>query len=648
VLNISIPHHWSKHLRLLWKKRLLIVADAVLLAAAFGVSYLLRYAFHIPSKEMGAFYAQVVLVPTVQTLAIAMSGAYRYIWRYIGITELKTFLVAAVAADIPFIALRLLDPGAHNWAVPLSVSGIDLVFGLAAILGARVARRMTYEYRRRRKTPGFTAHGEEAVLLIGAGRVGRSLLGDLRHNRDSKLVVRGFIDDDPGKRGMIIQGVKVVGTTEDLPWLVGELRIDHVIITMMRASRRDLRQIKEICESIPVKLKIVPTLWELAHDRVGVSEVREFDISDLLGREPVSLLGSEVQDAIAGRVVMVTGAGGSIGSELARQIAHCNPGGLLLLDRAEPALFNIKFEIARLYPQIHAIPLLVDVTSRTRLEAIFDRYRPEIVLHAAAHKHVPILESNVCDGVINNVLGTDVLGQLAGEYRAKVMVLISTDKAVRPNSILGATKRAAELVVQHLDQQYQCRYLAVRFGNVIGSAGSVIPVFREQIRSGGPITVSHPEMTRYFMTIPEAAQLVLEAMTMGEGSEIFILDMGDPVKILSLARDLISLCGLRPYEDIDIVFTGPRPGEKITEELAIDPAGLSRTRHRKILIDRIERVYSAGLDARLSEMSRLAHAGDSAQLRRLLGELIPEATLAPELQELSEPRSTALAVGASR
>ncbi len=640
------PVPWRRIAGLLWKKRFLIAADAFLFAAAFAISYLLRYEFAIPRAEMPAFETQLLFVPLVQTGAMVLLGVYRYIWRYVGVAELKSFVLAAAISTMVQLPLRLFAPALHDWAVPLSVTAIDAVFGFSAVLGARVARRLVYEHAHRKRHSESRQAGEEMGLLIGAGRVGRSLLAELEQNRNSRLIVRGFVDDDPEKRGMVIQGVKVVGCTDDLPWLVPTLGIDHVVITMMRASRKDLRRIKEICESIPVRVKIVPSMWELAHDRVGITGIREFDIADLLGREPVSLLGTNVTEAIGGATVMVTGAGGSIGSELARQIAYRSPGMLLLVERSEPALFQVHAELSKQYPELCVVPLLADITNRAALARVFEQYRPELVLHAAAHKHVPVLETNVCDAVVNNIFGTLLLGELAGQYKTKAMVLISTDKAVRPTSILGATKRVAELVVQHLNQHSDSRYVTVRFGNVIGSAGSVIPVFREQIRSGGPVTVTHPEMTRYFMSIPEAAQLVLEAMAMGKGSEIFILDMGEPVKILSLARDLISLCGLRPYEDIDIVFTGLRPGEKISEQLATEADRLCRTKHKKIFIGEIEGVPDETLLPALNELKWLAAEGDERGLREALGRLIPEATLAQQGSPTAAPMRRA-AVGAA-
>ncbi len=633
-----------KYAKLLWTKRWLIVFDTALLAGAFVWSYLLRFEFAIPAREMPAMWSQLIFVTLVQSVALIVSGAHAFIWRYIGVAEIKTFAIASAIATIPLLIARLAFPqDGRPWSAPLSVLLADVVFGFAGLLAARILRRIAYENLSRRAQVRVASELKN-VLLIGAGRAGRSMVSEIQSGREDALCVRGFVDDDPAKRHMVVHGVSVVGSTEDLQLLVRELDIDFVVITMVRASRRELRRIMEICDRIPVKVKIVPSFWELIHDRSGVSHIRDFDIDDLLGREPViTLAGDAVRVALQGKTVMVTGAGGSIGCELVRQIAHCSPGRLLLLERAEPALYNIHSELKQKFPDVCTVPLLADVASQARMADVFDRYRPQVILHAAAHKHVPMLEVNVCDAIANNVLGTQVVAELAGEYNAEVMVLISSDKAVRPKSILGATKRVAELVMQDLDREYDCRYLAVRFGNVIGSAGSVIPLFREQIRKGGPVTVTHPEMTRYFMTIPEAAQLVLEAMTMGHGSEIFTLDMGEPVRILSLARDVISLCGLRPDEDIDIVFTGPLPGEKITEELDLEDESVSRTRHPKIFVGRIAYTYSGRLSSGLAELKRLAHAGESIALRALLGQIVPESSLQPETVYSDDRKAAAMA-----
>jgi len=415
--------------------------------------------------------------------------------------------------------------------------------------------------------------------------------------------------------------------TRELPKLAAELEVDHVIITIAQASRRELRRIIEICEQGGVRTRIIPGLYEILDGRVEISAIRDVEIEDLLGRAPVQLEEESLARFIRGKVIMVTGAGGSIGSEMARQIARFEPSVLLVLDRAEFALFDVHRELELQYPDRDIVPVVGDVGDEDRMRAVMTRFRPAVVFHAAAHKHVPMMESNPTEAITNNVLGTWTIGKAAGEAGVEAFVMVSTDKAVHPTSVMGASKRVAELVVQELDAMYETRYVAVRFGNVMGSAGSVIPIFREQIKAGGPVTVTHPDMVRYFMTIPEASQLVLQAGAMGVGGEIFILDMGEPVRILDMAKDMITLSGFKPFEDIDIVFSGIRPGEKLFEELETVGENITKTRHPKIFIGTISASPSEEVLEALERMRRAAAEGDDTRARACLGDLVSEARL---------------------
>ncbi|HEX5854947.1 MAG TPA: nucleoside-diphosphate sugar epimerase/dehydratase, partial [Thermoanaerobaculia bacterium] len=442
-----------------------------------------------------------------------------------------------------------------------------------------------------------------------------------------ELDVRGFVDDDPRKYDLTIQGVRVLGATSDLPGLVRKLAIDEVVITIAQAPRAAIRRIVQICESVPVKVRIMPGIWEILQGDVQVSSIRDVDIEDLLGRDPVKLDEEEIRRFLVGSVVMVTGAGGSIGSELARQVARLGPRQLLLVERAEFALFDVDREIRRRWPDSRPVAVVADIGDEARMHRVFEDHRPQIILHAAAHKHVPLMEANASEAIRNNVLGTARLGTLAGEYGVDVFVMISTDKAVRPTSVMGASKRVAELVVQDLDGRYRTRFVAVRFGNVLGSAGSVIPIFREQIRNGGPVTVTHPDMVRFFMTIPEASQLVLQAGAMGKGGEIFVLDMGEPVRIVDLAQEMIRLSGFKPNEDIDVVFTGVRPGEKLYEEMGTEEENVSPTGKAKILIGKIPPSPPDVVERALEKLKWLADDGHEDAIRRFLMELLPDARL---------------------
>jgi FlaA1/EpsC-like NDP-sugar epimerase len=610
-------------------KQIQFAMDLVVLVAAFTLAYLLRFDFSIPDKWLLHGLTQLPYVVLIQFVVLLLMGVYSFVWRYIGMAEVKTFMLAAVVSALPVIILRLSLPERfERWMVPRSIIIIDTILAFGGVLGVRVLRRVLYErYEKRRKGTRAQLKSRRPVLLIGAGRAGVLAAKEIQGRGDIDLEVKGFIDDEPRKQGMVIQGIKVLGTTADLSRLVNKLEIDHVVITIAQGSRNDLRRIIETCEKIPVRVRIIPGLYEILQGRVEVTRIRDVQIEDLLGREPVRLDEEGMRRFLEGKTVMVTGAGGSIGAELARQAAHFAPSSLLLVERAEFALFNIDRDLREIYPALSIMSLTADVGDEARMRSIFNAYRPQVVLHAAAHKHVPIMEFNPTEAIKNNVLATRLLGELAGESNVEAFVLISTDKAVRPSSVMGASKRVAELVVQDLDRRYATRYVAVRFGNVIGSTGSVIPIFREQIRKGGPVTVTHQDMVRYFMTIPEAAQLVLQAGAMGEGGEIFILDMGEPVRILDLAKDTITLSGFKPYEDIDIIFTGVRPGEKLFEELDTAGEQVSKTRHPKIFIGKIAAYTEEQVSQALERLATLAQDGHEPELRQYLNELLPEAAL---------------------
>jgi FlaA1/EpsC-like NDP-sugar epimerase len=560
--------------------------------------------------------------------ALYLAGVYAFIWRYVGMAESRAFFKAALWALLPVLVLRLALPRQWNdWSVPLSIIVMDHVFGFGGVLGLRLLRRVYYENKERRRWALTAEQRPKSVLLIGAGRAGMLAAKEIKARGDVNLLIKGFIDDDKEKTGSIVQGVRVLGTTAELPRMVRELNIDHVILTIAQAARRDIRRIVSVCEQLPIKVRVIPGLGELLRGAVEVNHIRDIQIEDLLGREPVILDLDGINHFLGGKVVMVTGAGGSIGSELARQAARFEPSCILLVERAEPSLFAIDREMRELDLPCMLIPLVADIGDEVRMRQIMAEYRPQIILHAAAHKHVPMMESNSLEAIKNNVLATYTLGTLAGEFDVESFVLISTDKAVRPTSIMGASKRMAELIIQSLDQRFATRYVAVRFGNVIGSTGSVIPIFREQISKGGPVTITHQGMMRYFMTISEAAQLVLQAGGIGEGGEIFVLDMGEPIRIVDLALDTITLCGLKPYEDIDIVVTGMRPGEKLFEELAVTEERLTKTRYPKIYIGQIvtypqERVIEA-----LRNLEQFSRRGEEHAVRSYLVDFLPEAEL---------------------
>ncbi len=606
------------------------LADIVILSAAFLIAYL-------PSLniQLGEFYFQTAItqlpfVVFIQFSSLFLVGAYSIIWRYVSLEDIKAFLKAAAISGAILIAVRfLLGLTSFNlWQVPLSVILIDTALAFGGLLGLRVLRRFAYELGEKRQFTGAKRRlKRKATLFVGAGRIGSIAVRDVLGRADTEFEVRGFVDDDRHKKGGSVNGVKVLGTTEDLARLVGELNIEQVVLAIDQAQGKEIRRILDICREIPVKTRIVPSLHEIVHGRVQISRIRDVEIEDLLGREPVQLDDQNLHDFLTDKVVMVTGAGGSIGSELVRQVAGFNPKLILLVERAEYMLFQIERELAKDFSETRFLPLLADILDAPRMREIFAEYQPEVVFHAAAHKHVPLMEVNPAEAIKNNVFATKLIGDLAGEYGVTDFVLISTDKAVNPTSVMGASKRIAEIVLQSLNQKYETRFMAVRFGNVLGSAGSVVPIFREQIRKGLPVTVTHKDMTRYFMTIPEASQLVMQAGALGKGSEIFILDMGEPVRILDLAEDMIRLSGLEPYEDVDIVFTGIRSGEKLFEELEITGENLLKTEHPKIFIGKIATYSSEEVGNILANFEQAVRTSDEAKIRALFNHFLPEAKI---------------------
>ncbi|HEY8563156.1 MAG TPA: nucleoside-diphosphate sugar epimerase/dehydratase [Pyrinomonadaceae bacterium] len=620
------------------------ISDIVILSAAFLVAYL-------PSlnTQLGDFYfqtavAQLPFVVFIQFSSLFLVGAYSIIWRYVSLEDIKAFLKAAATSGVILIAVRLLLglTDFNLWQVPISVILIDTLLAFGGLLGLRVLRRFAYELGEKGTyTGGKRRAKRKATLFVGAGRIGSIAVRDVLGRADTEFEVRGFVDDDRYKKGGSVNGVKVLGATEDLARLVDELNIEQVVIAIDQAQGKEIRRILDICREIPVKARIVPSLHEIVHGRVQISRIRDVEIEDLLGREPVELDGENLHEFLTGKTVMVTGAGGSIGSELVRQVAAFNPKLILLVERAEYMLFQIEREMAKDFPETRYVPLLADIADAPRMREIFAEHAPQVVFHAAAHKHVPLMEINPAEAVKNNIFATKLVGELAGECGVKDFVLISTDKAVNPTSVMGASKRIAEIVLQSLNQKYETRFMAVRFGNVLGSAGSVVPIFREQIRKGLPVTVTHKDMTRYFMTIPEASQLVLQAGALGKGGEIFILDMGEPVRILDLAEDMIRLSGLEPYEDIDIVFSGVREGEKLFEELEITGENLLKTEHPKIFIGKIATYAGDDVSNILSNFEQAVRSSDEAKIRALFNHFLPEATITEkekaEKTETGEP-----------
>jgi FlaA1/EpsC-like NDP-sugar epimerase len=464
------------------------------------------------------------------------------------------------------------------------------------------------------------------TLIVGAGEAGHQLLQEIRKSPRANYSVVGFVDDDPLKNGMNLGGIKVMGTTRQLSQLAKDLGIEKVIIAIPSARGKDIRAIIRRCKMADVRFKILPGLSDLISGKVEVSHIKDVEIDDLLGREPAVLDDKAISGYLAGKRVLVTGAGGSIGSEICRQVARYSPRKIVLLDSAETPLFHIERELAARHPELMLVPLIADVRDRERVESLFDEFMPEVVFHAAAYKHVPMMEYNPIEAVSNNIGGSKNLADLANRVGVHNFVMISTDKAVNPTNVMGASKRAAECYIQSISRHSMTKFTTVRFGNVLGSNGSVIPMFKEQIRNGGPLTVTDPEVERYFMTIPEASQLVLQAGCLGQGGDIFLLDMGEPLQILELAEELIRLSGLEPYEDIDITFTGLRPGEKLYEELLIDGENILATTHEKIKVLAATPLDPVFCETGIADLLAAARNNDVVGVIDGLRYLVPEYT----------------------
>jgi FlaA1/EpsC-like NDP-sugar epimerase len=601
-----------------------VIADLGVLAIALGLAYLFRFELALTTQILDGLAVNLLWVVPVQYATLIAIGVPRLLWRYLNMRDAVRVLAAVMVSSALITLVRLFHvlpiDGANT--IPLGVIAMDFVLAYLGLVGIRAGRRLWAEDQYRRK---LATEGERhRVLLIGAGEAGVIVARELMHRPDLGLQPVGFLDDDPQKHRKLIGGMPVLGATNDVATVARQKRVKRALITIANASGQQIRRILELCRDAELETKIIPGIYEIVGDKVNLSRAREVAIEDLLGREPVRLDEAIVGGSIQSRVVLVTGAGGSIGSELCRQICRFGPARLILIERFENALFEIHRELAASFPQVPLEPRVADVCDAPRMTQLFETDRPEIVFHAAAHKHVPMMEWNPGEAVKNNVGGTRTIAQLADRFGVERFVLISTDKAVNPTSVMGATKRVAEIYLQALSQHSATRFVAVRFGNVLGSAGSVIPIFRAQIAKGGPVRVTHPEMRRYFMTIPEASQLVMQAGAMGNGGEIFILDMGEPVKIVDLARDLITLSGLRPHEDIEIEFSGVRPGEKLFEELSTAAENAEKTTHPKVFTGRISPHEWSAVQVGVDALLRLATTGANDQIRGALGALVPE------------------------
>jgi FlaA1/EpsC-like NDP-sugar epimerase len=558
----------------------------------------------------------------VKPVVYYVFGLYRRLWVYASIQELKLIVAAvttsSVLVSLIVVLLRALQVLPN---FPRSVLPIDWLLSLVLIGGLRFSLRIFAESQ----SPSNENHGRiRRVLIVGAGDAGALVVREMQKNPQLNLEPVCFLDDDASKLRQEIHGVAVAGSLHDLPREVSIQRVDEVIIAIPSAPGRIVRQIADVCRLKGVPFRTMPGVYELIGGKVNVNRLREVDITDLLRREPARIDDRLVGGSICGRRVLVTGAGGSIGRELCRQVARWGPSALILLGHGENSIFETLLELEENFPSMPLHPVIADIRDLDRISSVFENWRPQMVFHAAAHKHVPLMEANVEEAIMNNVLGTRNVVEVAVNWGVERLVMISSDKAIRPSSVMGATKRLAEKLVLDAALRSGGAFSVVRFGNVLGSRGSVIPLFKRQIARGGPVTVTHPDMKRYFMTIPEAVHLVLQASAMGQGGEVFVLNMGEQVRVLDLAEDLIRLSGLEPGRDIEIVFTGIRPGEKLSEELWDRRAHYEPTPHPDIVLLAEEDISNGtGLYQTVDELIHLAREGDSSSIVRIFDEYIP-------------------------
>jgi len=611
------------------RNRYVFIGDVVLMVVSVLGSYVLRlelgpaFGIYLPSA-----YWMIGAVLVIKPLIYYYFGLYRRLWLYASTQELKLIVttVSASSVLVSLLMVSLFTMGAFT-GFPRSVLVIDWLLSIMMVGGLRFAFRLLAENQILASIPHLHSPAKH-VLIIGAGDAGALVIRELQRNPQLNFTPIGFLDDNPAKQRQQIYGVPVLGTISDLSRVLDNRKVHEVIIAIPSAPGRVVRLVANVCRAKGMPFRTMPGIYELLGGKISISRLREVNISDLLRRKAAQTEDEKVGNILGGKAVLVTGAGGSIGSELCRQIARWGPSELILLGHGENSIFETVLELKESYPSLLVRPLICDVRDYTRLDTLFDRHQPTVVFHAAAHKHVPLMEINVEEAVTNNILGTRNIVNACVHHNVERMVMISTDKAVQPINVMGATKRIAEQIVIDAAHRTGKAFTVVRFGNVLGSRGSVVPLFQRQIARGGPVTVTHPDMKRYFMTIPEAVYLVLQAASLGDGSETFMLNMGEQVRILDLAEDLIRLSGLEPGKDVEVVFTGIRPGEKLSEDLWNDGDSFEGTEHPDIYrVVRQDELFGKQLNSSLEELLKLAREGDSQAIICLLDELIPDSAV---------------------
>lgn len=599
-----------------------VIYDIVLVTFFLYFALLLRFDFKVPQEYIGFFKLSIIPVIIISIICNGVFHLYDYIWKYASVDELISIVYSVSLSNIIFIvysyfiSYKLLS--SVHYRFPATVHIILWVLSILALGGTR----FMYRIIGRNDNGESVQHNVSNVLIIGAGDAGAMLIKEIKKHQSLNYNIIGLVDDDLSKIGQVINGIKILGTRDKVLEICENNNVEEIFIALPSAPLTERKEIYNACKKTGCKLKTLPGIYEIINGDVNISQLRDVDINDLLGRDPIKLNNENINEYINEKVVLVTGGGGSIGSELCRQIVKFNPKKLVILDIYENNAYDLQMELKYKYPNLDMDVVIASIRDLKRLQEIFEKYKPYVVFHAAAHKHVPLMEANPAEAIKNNIFGTYNVVKCSDLYKVKRFVQISTDKAVNPTNVMGATKRFCEKIIQAFDRASETEYVAVRFGNVLGSNGSVIPLFKRQIKEGGPVTVTHPEINRFFMTIPEAAQLVIQAGAMAEGGEIFVLDMGEPVKIVDLARDLIRLSGLKPDEDIKIEYTGLRPGEKLYEELLMDEVALTSTEHEKIFVEKPMDFDIKYVDESLKDFKAVVE-GDKEGIISLLEDKVP-------------------------
>lgn len=597
---------------------LLVILDLLIITVSGFLALYIRFDFQFSKMEMGYVDRELKYLPLnliITLLLFVLFKLYRSVWRFASANEFLNVISACSASTL----IQIVIMSFMKMRMPVSYYMMKYVILIVGVGSLRFAYRILRMLQEKRM--GLRKDSRKNTMVVGAGEAGAMIIKEFQNSRYLDQKVCCVIDDNEAKQGKYLRGVKIMGGRDDIRYLAHELQIDEIIVALPSASQSQVKEILQICQETGCELKVLPGLYQMINGEISVSKLRKVEIEDLLGREPVKLQVDSVMGYVAGKVILVTGGGGSIGSELCRQIAVHKPKQLIIVDIYENNAYDIQQELKHKLPELDLVVLIASVRNTHRMNSIFETYRPDIVYHAAAHKHVPLMEDSPNEAIKNNVFGTYKTAKAADKYGVQRFVLISTDKAVNPTNIMGASKRICEMIIQMMNNHSKTDFVAVRFGNVLGSNGSVIPLFKKQIEQGGPVTVTHPEIIRYFMTIPEAVSLVLQAGALAKGGEIFVLDMGEPVKILDLAKNLIRLSGYKPFEDIAVEFTGLRPGEKLYEELLMSEEGLQETENRLIHIGRPIEFDEEKFKKELKELREIADR-DSEVVRNKVQEIV--------------------------